>query len=447
MSGLLARQGRTFARTRPDAPDDGKFCSPEAAGSASLTPGVGRPINAAGRSVSPSRPTVEETVDSTRLQGEGDSAPRPEGRLVCTFPPHLTIEADLGGHRTVFGRAPEDGVLVTHKTVSREHIATEWDSTLQTHVVRDLGSRNGSWVDSERVGAGWQPLAAGSLVRMGDVLLIYERGNTLAAMDAPSVDRDAVPGRSLAVRQLRAQIARAAPDVSPALVVGETGVGKELIARQLHDQSGRTGEFVAVNCATFGEQLIESQLFGHKKGAFTGATHDQEGLFIAARGGTLFLDEIGEMPLALQPKLLRAIQTKEIRALGSSDNQTVDVRIVAATHRNLAEKARNEEFRQDLYARLALWEINVPSLRARKSDIIGWLSHLNRHWHDERGLETRPLHLHVSAAEVLLQADWPENLRGMSRLVHELGNRRSDSPVRSHELPDWVRTRSVKEAE
>src|SRR5204863_5350836 len=139
------------------------------------------------------------------------------------------------------------------------------------------------------------------------------------------VERSAVPGDALEIRRLRSRLSRAAPDLSPVLIIGETGTGKEQIAGEVHRRSGRKGPFIPVNCATLGEQLIESQLFGHVKGAFTGATSDQPGLFRAAEGGTLFLDEIGEMPRELQPKLLRAIQEREVRAVGSSKSEKVDV--------------------------------------------------------------------------------------------------------------------------
>lgn len=386
--------------------------------------------------------SVDETVDSTRhsARSTGDGANPEQGRLRSVFPQDMRVTIDLGTSRTILGRASDEPSTppIYHPTTSRAHFAVDWDADLRTHVGRDLGSRNGSWVDGSPAGRGWQPLEAGSVLRVGDVILIYESGHTLAAADAPQVCRRAVPGDSLAVRQLRAQIARAAPDISPALIIGETGTGKEQIARELHARSGRTGELVAINCATLGEQLIESQLFGHVKGAFTGATETKEGLFKAASKGSLFLDEIGEMPLSLQPKLLRAIQEREIRALGSTRTEKIDVRIIAATHQNLAAKARAGEFRQDLYARLALWELPVPALRARRTDVLTWLNHMLNVWSEERDLPPTKVELSASAAETLVLAQWPENLRGLSRLVHELASSRPRGPVRAEHLPAWV---------
>ena len=387
--------------------------------------------------------SVEETVDSTRHRARSaDAGPPPvQARLRGVFPTELAAIIDLGKERTVLGRSPEDPLhpALHHPTVSRAHFAIEWDEGLGRHLGRDLGSRNGSSVDGVKADGAWFPLEAGSVIRLGDVLLVYEAANTFAHMDPPEVSRKAVPGEAALIRKLRAQLARAAPDVSPVLIIGETGTGKEQLAQEVHRVSKRTGDFVAVNCATLGEQLIESQLFGHVKGAFTGATSDQPGLFRAAEGGTLFLDEIGEMPLELQPKLLRAIQEREIRPVGSTRTERVDARVVAATHQNLAQKARSGAFRQDLYARLALWELHVPPVRERRADVLAWLGYLHELWAKERRVARAPrLSFHAEAAEALVAADWPENLRGLNRLVHELGSQRI-TEVRKEHLPAWVR--------
>src|SRR5688572_24266268 len=368
--------------------------------------------------------SADETVDSTAFGTAQVQATKIRGRLKSAYPRDLAASIDLSEERTILGRGDERSVpAVLDKTVSRSHFAIEWDDSLGAHVGRDLGSRNGSWVDGCEAKGGWSPFRDGSIVRIGDVLMVYEAGHTLGEADAPEVSRRDIPGDALSVRRLRAAMARAAPDVSPALIIGETGTGKELVAKEIHTISKRPGTFVAINCATLGEQLIESQLFGHVKGAFTGAANDHEGLFRAAEGGTLFLDEIGEMPMSLQPKLLRAIQEREVMAVGSTKSVQVDVRVVAATHKNLAERARSGEFRQDLYARLALWELPVPAVRDRRSDIIRWIDLMLEIWNHERGTETLPLDFNADAAEKLLAASWPENLRGLNRFVHEMASR------------------------
>ena len=381
---------------------------------------------------------VLETVDSTSASAD-KAADGAAGRLSAVHPAALRFVAELADDALTLGRIGHDGPALTHKTVSREHVRIEWDDQAGAHVLRDLGSRNGAWVDGVAVSSAWCPLRAGSVVRIGDVVLVYELGHTLAIPDGVEVDRDAVPGDALAIRGLRAQLERVAPDLSPALIIGDTGTGKELLAKELHRLSGREGRFVAINCATLGEQLIESQLFGHIKGAFTGAASDQEGLFRAAFGGTLFLDEIGEMPVSLQPKLLRAIQEREIRPVGSTEDVKVDVRIVAATHRDLTTRARAGDFRQDLYARLSLWELHVPSVVERRRDILGWVDVLYRVWRADRakGAASR-MTFDADAAELLVRADWPENLRGIDRLVHELAADAAAGTIRRRALPRWI---------
>lgn len=396
----------------------------------------------------PRRPADEETVDSSRqvvhqAPDVGAANRRAVARLVAVHPPELQAVVELDAeHPVVLGRAPEDPSTppLLHPTVSRSHFRIEWAPSQGIHVGRDLGSRNGSRVDGTvAAGTSWRPLGEGAVLRVGDVLLVYERGHTLEVQDPPHVSREAVPGNAQSMRQLRARIARAAPDISPVLIIGETGTGKERIAAELHRLSGRRGELVAINCATLGEQLVESQLFGHVKGAFTGASTDQPGLFRAAENGTLFLDEIGEMPLDLQPKLLRSIQEREVRPVGSTRTIEVDVRIVAATHRNLADKARTGAFRQDLYARLALWQLDLPALRERKADVLFWVERLRRVWAESRGLPVEPLLLTAEAAERLLLSPWLENLRGVDRFVHELAVAELDpTPLGADDLPRWI---------
>ena len=388
--------------------------------------------------------SVDATVDTTRQEQPGRAASeRRRARLVSVFPEDVNFAADLGPDRLILGRTPDvpGSPPLANATVSRLHVAVEWDAQLGTHLATDLGSRNGSWVDGVALEEGWHRLSPGSVLRVGGMLFVCEPGHLYQEPDSTEVSRQAVPGEALSVRRLRREIARAAPDLSPALIIGETGTGKEQIAREVHRLSGRRGEFVAVNCATLGEQLIESQLFGHLKGSFTGATSDQPGLFAAAEGGTLFLDEIGELPLELQPKLLRAIQEREIRRVGATKSEKVDARIVAATHRSLADRVTRGEFRQDLYGRLTLWQIQAPAVRERRVDILRWIRLLHRLWAAERGLaEPEALALHADAAETLVSASWAENLRGIHRFVHEIARRKDPEPLRREALPSWIRS-------
>ncbi|MBS2026063.1 MAG: sigma-54-dependent Fis family transcriptional regulator, partial [Deltaproteobacteria bacterium] len=211
-------------------------------------------------------------------------------------------------------------------------------------------------------------------------------------------------------------VEKVAPTRTTVLVTGESGTGKELIARALHKRSTRgEGSFVPVNCGAIPEGLIESELFGHVKGAFTGAATAKDGLFTAARGGTLFLDEIGELPLALQVKLLRAIQDRRIRPVGSNEDLEVDVRLIAATNRDLAQEVRAGRFREDLYYRLNVIQLRVPPLRERREDVIRLAEHFLRRFAAERGAES--LALSLAARKRLDEYDFPGNVRELENLI------------------------------
>src|SRR5215472_16509994 len=223
-------------------------------------------------------------------------------------------------------------------------------------------------------------------------------------------------GRSLPMRRVSEQIALVAPTNATVLILGESGTGKELVAREIHKASSRRdGPMVRVNCAAVPRDLFESEFFGHMKGAFTGALHDRIGRFELANGGTLFLDEVGEIPIELQSKLLRAIQEGEYERLGGNKTLKTDVRLVAATNRNLAEEVRKGKFREDLYYRLNVFPINLAPLRERKSDIPLLAAHFL-----ERACKefNKPLGLMSGEALATLKAyDWPGNVRELQNVV------------------------------
>lgn len=223
-------------------------------------------------------------------------------------------------------------------------------------------------------------------------------------------------GGSAPIQQVKDQIARVASTDATALICGETGTGKELVARLIHEQSGRHGSaFVAVNCAAMPESLLESQLFGHEKGAFTGATQARQGLFDAAHMGSLFLDEAGEMPLSLQAKLLRVLMDGEIMRVGSNQPRKVDVRIIVATHRNLQKRLKEGHFREDLYYRLAVVPIEVPALRERREDIPLLIEHFRKLVASD--LKCAEKALSAQAQEYLCQYDFPGNVRELRNLI------------------------------
>jgi len=241
-------------------------------------------------------------------------------------------------------------------------------------------------------------------------------------------------GSSPAMDKVRKLISKVAPTNSTALILGETGTGKELVARALHDQSHRSDmPFVAINCGALPESLIESELFGHRRGSFTGADEHRVGLFEVANGGTLFLDEIGELPKAMQAKLLRFLESGEIRRVGENDAFTVDVRVVCATHRHLEMMVEEGDFREDLMFRINTFEIRLPALRERSSDIPELAQHLLRRFRPQ----ARPGDelFTPEAMRMLTDHLWPGNVRELANVIEHATILCDDGPVDVEHLP------------
>lgn len=250
-------------------------------------------------------------------------------------------------------------------------------------------------------------------------------------------------GSSRAMQQVRDLIGKVAPTGSTVLILGETGSGKELVARAVHQQSPRAEKpFVAINCGALPESLIESELFGHRKGAFTGADDHRVGLFEVAHGGTLFLDEIGELPKAMQAKLLRVLESGEIRRVGDNDSVKVDVRVVCATHRDLEQMVEEDEFREDLMYRINTFEIHLPGLRQRTSDIPELAKHLySRFRPNEKAGESL---FSPDAIETLMSHSWPGNVRELANVIEHATIVCEALPITSEHLPQRFGSRSAR---
>jgi two-component system NtrC family response regulator len=241
-------------------------------------------------------------------------------------------------------------------------------------------------------------------------------------------------GASGGMERVRTLIAKVAPTPSTVLILGETGTGKELVARAVHEQSPRAGEpFVAINCGALPETLIESELFGHRKGAFTGADEHRTGLFEVANGGTIFLDEIGELPKAMQAKLLRVLESREIRRVGENRATTVDVRVVCATHRDLPEMVAAGDFREDLMYRINTFEIFLPPLRDRLEDIPELAEHLLGRFRGNAGPASRQLAGDAIAA--LKSHIWPGNVRELANVIEHATILCDAGPITAAHMP------------
>jgi transcriptional regulator with PAS, ATPase and Fis domain len=308
------------------------------------------------------------------------------------------------------GTAPSAQLRLTDPTVSRLHCEVQ----LRSEGVRlvDAGSTNGTFVDGVHVKEAF--LRSGSTVRLGDSALRVELGSEPFRLPLSRHESfGPLLGGSVEMRRLYAILERVAPTDATVLVQGETGTGKEVVARAIHDASARAkAPFVAVDAGAIADNLIESELFGHVRGAFSGALSDREGLFEEADGGTLFLDEIGELPLSLQPKLLRALEARQIRPVGSNSMRSIDVRVVAATHRPLAQAVNVGTFREDLYYRLAVVEVALPPLRARREDIPMLAQHFLKRY---AGSDELPPDL----LETLLTRSWPGNVRELRNFIEQ----------------------------
>jgi two-component system NtrC family response regulator len=241
-------------------------------------------------------------------------------------------------------------------------------------------------------------------------------------------------GKSLGIERVRTLIAKVAPTHSTVLILGETGTGKELVARAVHEQSPRAGEpFVAINCGALPETLIESELFGHRKGAFTGADEHRIGLFEVAHGGTIFLDEIGELPKSMQAKLLRVLEAREIRRVGENKSTTVDVRVVCATHRDLPEMVAAGDFREDLMYRINTFEIFLPPLRDRLDDIEELAEYLLGRCRRKASPAERQFAEDAIAA--LRSHVWPGNVRELANVIEHATILCDDGLITSEHLP------------
>jgi DNA-binding NtrC family response regulator len=307
------------------------------------------------------------------------------------------------------GTAEGNDLRLTDPTVSRVHATLSTGS--EGVRIRDLGSTNGTFVDGVRVRDGY--IAAGNLVRVGDTTLRADQAQEPVQIELSPHDRlGELVGGSPAMRRVYAVIERVAPTSTTVLVQGETGTGKELVARALHERSSRrNGRFLAIDCGAIPETLIESELFGHVRGAFSGAVGDRVGVFEEADGGTLFFDEVGELTAPMQRKLLRALESREIRRVGETRERKVDVRVIAATHRPLAIATNEGLFREDLYFRLAVVTIELPPLRARREDIPV----IAQHFLDRLTGGTERATPELSAA--LLGRAWSGNVRELRNFL------------------------------
>ena len=366
-----------------------------------------------------------EEDGTTRVEPGKRTMRIPSVDIVVVDGPGRGARVSVRSGAATIGTAEGSDLRLADPTVSRFHceIRVRGDAI----ALRDRGSTNGTYAGGVRVRDADVP--AGTLLRVGNTVVRIDVGAEPAFVELSSrTSFGELVGAGAEMRRVYAILERVAQNDVTLLIEGETGTGKDVVARSLHAASRRAkGPYVPIDCGAIPENLIESELFGHVRGAFSGATSDRKGVFEEADGGTLFLDEIGEMPTSLQPKLLRAIETRTIRRVGASVARPVDVRIVAATNRDLARCVNAGTFREDLYFRLAVVEVTLPPLRSRPEDVPA----LAQHFFDRLSPESGALP--ESFLRTLCARSWPGNVRELRNFIERSVSLGFVAPVRAPE--------------
>ncbi len=267
---------------------------------------------------------------------------------------------------------------------------------------------------------------------LNDILEEIRASHSKTSHESRSDRGDRLVGNSADTKLVRRLAAQVAPSLATVLITGESGTGKEVVARQIHDLSGRSGPFVAVNCGAIPEHLLESELFGHERGAFTGAVSARAGRFEQAKGGTFFLDEIGDMPSVMQVKLLRVLEERVVERVGGAKSIPVDVRLIAATHRDLPKRIEEGKFREDLYYRLSVFPIEIAPLRDRPEDVAPLVSEFIRRLEAEQSVSLR---ISEDAMKLLENYAFPGNVRELANLIERLAVVRPNGFVTAADLP------------
>jgi len=379
-------------------------------------------------------------VAPTKIHYLGDGVPRLHLRRckIVVGGPHPHEHAFEKGEIRI-GAMDDNDVVIQDDTVSRYHCKILQEDN--AYVLLDLGSTNGTFINRVRIREGF--LKPGCTVHLGQSEFKFTAGEEEVEIVPSRKDRCGdIIGKNQRLREIYAIIEKIAPTNTTVIIEGETGTGKEVVAQTIHRLSARAqGPMMVFDCGAVPENLIESELFGHEKGSFTGAIMTRQGLFEMGDGGTVFLDELGELPLDLQPKLLRALEQREIRRVGASKPLKVDVRIIAATNRNLEEEVRHGRFRQDLFYRLSVVRLILPPLRDRPEDIPLLVRHFLKHGAYNRLPDggARVKGITREAQEMLGHYRWPGNVRELLNTIERAVSFADGDTIEARDLPEHIR--------
>lgn len=338
-------------------------------------------------------------------------------QLVVVDGPNRGKKLTLNKNVTKLGKRENNDLILTDKTVSRNHAEIEYTS--DSFLLRDLGSTNGTFLNGSKVKEAY--LSPGDLIKIGNSSLEFEAFDEKIKIEPSDKEEfGLMVGKSRKMRQIFSILEKISPTHATVIIEGETGTGKDLVAQAIHENSQRKGKpFMVFDCSAVAPNLIESELFGHEKGSFTGAVKSRRGAFEEANTGTLFLDEIGELTSELQPKLLRALEQREIKRVGGNIPVKIDVRVVCATNKNLRREIEENRFREDLYYRLSVVKISLPPLRDRAEDIPAIVERfltVGKFNKKEDGT-LKVIRVEDDALKLLMRYQWPGNVRELSNVI------------------------------
>ncbi len=357
---------------------------------------------------------AELTISQTGFNDTASDPPGQQGQLVVNSGPDKGNSIVVEGPVISIGTLTDNSFILSDKTVSRRH--AELIEHKGCYIIRDLGSTNGTIVNGQRIIEA--RLEIGAVIKLGYTQLSYvpcEQKRSALPVEAATFG--SVCGCSEQMRALFRMLERIAPTEATVILEGETGTGKEVLARAIHEKSSRAARpFVVFDCRALADTMLESELIGHEKGAFPGATRARAGVFERAQGGTLFFDEICELDLAIQPKLLRVLENSEVRRIGASDSIAVDARIIASSSCDLDEQVAAGRFRKDLFYRLAVDRIVIPPLRQRRDDIALLAAELLKKLAADYKLRVPP-RIADETCDILTAYDWPGNVRELRNVL------------------------------
>lgn len=337
-------------------------------------------------------------------------------QVVVIEGPNKGKKITLNKNLTTVGKRENNDIALADKTVSRNHLEIEYNS--DSFLLRDLNSTNGTYINGTKVKEAY--LAPGDIIKIGNTIMEFTAFDEKVAVEPSSKELfGAMAGKSRKMRQIFAILEKISPSNATVIIEGETGTGKDLVAKAIHEHSTRrSNPYVVFDCTGVAPNLIESELFGHEKGAFTGAVRSRPGIFESAGGGVVFLDEIGDLPLDLQPKLLRALESREVRRVGANTPTKIDVRVISATNRNLKKEVEEGRFREDLYYRLSIVKIILPPLRDRPEDIPLIAERLlSTSKFNKTATGLKVTRVEDDALKLLMRYPWPGNVRELANVI------------------------------